>query len=222
MIRSLIILATACVAVGQASAQSLVDGDPKAGEDKSLACAACHGANGISVNPEWPNLAGQHAGYIEVQLHAFKEMKRVNALMNGQAMILSDQDMKDLAVYFEAMDAPVQEVADPGLVARGESIYRGGVQENKAAACIACHGPTGKGNPAANYPVLAGQHATYTAKTLRDYASDERQSGEPAYMMQEIAKALSEEDIVAVSAYVQGLQERTPLPSRAMDVAEGE
>ena len=128
--------------------------------------------------------------------------------MNSQAMMLSDEDMKNLAVYYEAMEPAVQDVSDPDLVARGESIYRGGDKEDKTSACIACHGPTGQGNPGANYPVLAGQHAVYTAQTLRDYASEARKSGGPAYMMQEIAKTLSEEDIVAVSAYVQGLQER--------------
>ncbi|MEM9333768.1 MAG: c-type cytochrome [Pseudomonadota bacterium] len=208
MIRQSLLAVAASLLAGQAAAQSLVDGDAAAGEAKALACAACHGANGVSVNPQWPNLAGQHAGYIATQLAAFKEGKRNNALMNGQAMILSDEDMKNLAVYFEAMTPAVQDVADADLVARGESIYRGGNKDNKTSACIACHGPTGKGNPGANYPVVAGQHATYTAQTLRDYASDARKSGDPSYMMQEIAKTLSEEDIVAVSAYVQGLQER--------------
>ncbi len=208
MIRKSLIAAAACLFTGQAVAQSLVEGDAEAGQAKSVTCGACHGADGVSVNPQWPNLAGQHAGYIASQLAAFKAGERNNALMNSQAMMLSDEDMRNIAVYYEAMAPAVQEVADPNLLARGEALYRGGDKEDKTSACIACHGPTGQGNPGANYPVLAGQHATYTAQTLRDYASEARKSGAPSYMMQEIAKTLSEEDIVAVSAYVQGLQER--------------
>ncbi len=208
MIRHSLFTAAALILASQASAESLVDGDAEAGKAKSVTCGACHGAEGISVNPQWPNLAGQHAGYIAAQLAAFKAGERNNALMNSQAMMLSEEDMKNLGVYYEAMTPAVQAVPDPDLIPRGEALYRGGNKDNKASACIACHGPTGQGNPAANYPVVAGQHATYTAQTLRDYASEARKSGGPAYMMQEIAKTLSEEDIVAVSAYIQGLQER--------------
>lgn len=210
-----------------ASAESLVDGDLEAGKAKSVTCAACHGANGVSVNPEWPNLAGQHAKYTVEQLKAFKSGKRNNALMNGQAMMLSEEDMQNLAVYFESLEPKTQPVAeaapisrivyggqipdgapdktDEGLVARGEALYRGGNNNSNTSACIACHGPKGNGNPAAGYPDISGQHAVYTAKTLIDYASGARQSGENK-AMQEIAATLSRADLVAISVYVQGLR----------------
>lgn len=188
-----------------AQAESLVDGSADAGQSKSLTCSACHGADGNSVNPEWPSIAGQHAGYAYQQLQAFKSGARVNALMSGQAMILQDQDMRDLAVYFESQVPAARAAADPSTVDKGQAIYRAGDKEDAVSACIACHGPSGRGNPAANYPAIAGQYAVYTAKQLRDYASGARKSVGPVQQMRDIALRLSEEDIEAVASYIQGL-----------------
>ena len=138
----------------QAQAESLVEGSADAGKSKSVTCAACHGAAGISANPLWPNVAGQNAPYLLTQLKAFKGGSRENPLMTSQAVMLSDQDMADLAVYFESLPGPAQAVADPDLISKGEALYRGGNVENQVAACIACHGPTGAGNPAAYDDVL--------------------------------------------------------------------
>ena len=189
----------------QAGAESLIDGDAEVGKTRSITCAACHGPEGNSANPLWPNLAGQHAKYTVAQLKAFKEGQRANALMTSQAMLLSDADMANLAVYYEGLTPAVQTVADASLVARGEALYRGGSAENGVAACIACHGPRGKGNPAAQYPSISGQHAAYTEKTLKDYASGERQSVAGNNVMNELSAKLSDEDIKALASYVQGL-----------------
>lgn len=188
-----------------AHAESLVDGSAGAGKSKALTCGACHGADGNSVNPEWPSIAGQHALYTYEQLKAFKSGLRVNALMSGQAMMLSDQDMRDLAVYFESQTRAAKAVANPATVDKGRSLYLGGDRESGASACIACHGPNGTGNPAANYPAIAGQYAVYTAKALRDYASGARKTDGPTKVMRDIASRLSEEDIKAVASYIQGL-----------------
>ena len=190
----------------QVQAESLVDGSAEAGKNKSVTCAACHGPAGISANPLWPNIAGQAAPYLVAQLKAFKDGSRNNPLMTSQAMMLSDQDMADLAVYFESLPAPAQAVANPDLVGKGEALYRGGEVTEQVAACIACHGPTGTGNPAAGYPALKGQHAAYTAKQLRDYAAGERASDGTTRVMRDIAGKLSEEQIVALASYVQGLK----------------
>jgi len=194
------------LAAFQVQAESLVEGSAEAGKSKAVTCAACHGAEGISANPLWPNIAGQAAPYLVTQLKAFKDGARKNPLMTSQAMMLSEQDMADLAVYFESLPAPAQAVADPGVVVTGEALYRGGEVSNQVAACIACHGPTGTGNPAAGYPALKGQHAAYTAKQLRDYASGERVSDGKTRVMREIAGKLSEDEIVALASYVQGLK----------------
>ncbi len=190
----------------QAPAESLVDGSGDAGKSKSLTCAACHGALGNSVNPLWPNIAGQHAAYTVSQLQAFKKGSRQNPLMNSQAMLLADEDMSDLAVYFESLPAAVNSVADASKLDKGEALYRGGDRSKGVAACLACHGPTGRGNPAAEYPALQGQHAQYTAKQLRDYASGARTSDGATRIMRDIATRLSEDDIVALASYVQGLR----------------
>ncbi len=187
-------------------AESLVDGDAEAGKAKAVTCAACHGAAGNSMTPLWPNIAGQSAKYIQEQLQAFKTGLRVNPLMTSQAMLLSDADMADLAVYYESLPAAAQAIANPDLLARGQALYRGGDAEEGIPACIACHGPSGRGNPAVPYPALNGQHAAYTAKTLNDYASGDRKSDGLTKIMRHISERLSAEDIQALASYVQGLK----------------
>lgn len=195
----------------QSGAQSLVAGSIEAGKAKSITCSACHGVAGNSVNPLWPNIAGQNANYIVAQLQAFKpdengKALRSDPLMTSMALPLSDEDMRDLAVYFESLPAAANSVKNPASITSAEALYRGGNMEDKAAACLACHGPTGRGNPAATYPALHGQHATYTAKQLRDYAAEKRTSDGKTRIMRDIAARLSEEDIVAIASYVQGLK----------------
>jgi len=154
----------------------------------------------------WPNIAGQNAPYIQAQLTAFKSGSRMDPVMSSQAILLSDEDMADLAVYFESLPAAAQAVADADSVSRGEALYRGGNTTTGVSACMACHGPTGRGNPAAKYPALQGQHAVYTAKQLNDYASGARTTDGKTRIMRDIAGRLSKEDIAALSSYVQGLR----------------
>jgi cytochrome c553 len=199
-------LAGLALAATHVQAESLVDGSADAGKVRSLTCGACHGAEGNSSNPAWPNLAGQNAPYLVAQLKAFKEGSRMDPLMSAQAMMLSDEDMADLAVYYESLPAAAQAVADENLLNRGEALYRGGNLEDKTSACLACHGPTGRGNPAAAYPALRGQHAVYVAKQLNDYASGARKSDGKTHMMRDIAATLDNDDIAALSSYVQGLK----------------
>jgi len=203
---TLFVLAGFALASFETQAESLVDGSAEAGKARALTCSACHGAEGNSSNALWPNLAGQNAPYILAQLQAFKSGDRSDPLMSSQAMLLSDEDMANLAVYFESLPAAAQSIADVSLLERGESLYRGGSKEQEASACMACHGPTGRGNPAAKYPALQGQHAAYTAKQLNDYASGARTSDGKTHMMRDIAGNLNKEDIAALSSYVQGLK----------------
>lgn len=185
--------------------QAIAEGDATAGQQKVATCAACHGMDGNSVNPQWPSLAGQHASYIIETLAAFKSGKRSDVLMNAQAMILADADVADVAAYYAAQ-APTQRTADPTLAKSGERIYRGGDTDNNVSACIACHGPSGRGNAPAGYPSLTGQHSVYTAKQLNDYKSGARTSDGDQQIMRDISANLSAEQIEAVSAYIQGLR----------------
>ena len=146
---SLFALAGLALASTHIQAESLVDGSADAGKARALTCTACHGPEGNSASPLWPNIAGQNAPYLLAQLTAFKDGSRVDPLMSSQAMMLSDEDMANLAVYFESLPAAAQSLADENLLDRGQALYRGGNKEDEASACLACHGPTGRGNPAA-------------------------------------------------------------------------
>ena len=97
------LLAAAVMSMGLVSlthAAAMPKGDATAGEAKAAACAACHGAGGVSMVPVNPTLAGQGAKYIYKQLQDFKSGRRGNPIMMGMAMPLADQDMADLAAYF--------------------------------------------------------------------------------------------------------------------------
>jgi cytochrome c553 len=181
----------------------LAAGDVSAGKQKSAACAACHNADGNSVNPEWPKLAGQNVVYLVKQLNDYKAGNRVNAIMNGMAAPLSPQDMEDLAAYFSSQKiTPGQ--ADPKLVALGEQLFRGGNLSSGVPACAACHAPDGAGNPQAGFPALANQHAQYVETQLRAFRAMER-ANDPGQMMRNIAMKMTDAEIKAVASYAQGL-----------------
>ena len=200
----ILIVALAAMSTGVTHAA----GDAAAGKTKSMVCAACHGADGNSANPEWPKIAGQHASYLLKQLKNFKagangKAERENALMAGQVAALSEADMADLAAYFEGQKVTLGETAKDQLEL-GQSIYRGGNPATGVAACIACHGPNGAGNPQALFPSLSGQHATYTIAQLKTFRSGAR-ANDAGQMMRNIAAKMTDAEIEAVAQYVQGL-----------------
>ncbi|MCW5589352.1 MAG: cytochrome c4 [Legionellales bacterium] len=179
------------------------NGNVENGKKLAAACGACHGMNGVSNNPLYPNLAGQSQRYTYLQLQAFKKGAnggRVNPLMNGMAANLSDQDMQDLGAYFASLPAGHGETA-ANLATLGETIYRGGNLDKHIPACMACHGPDGKGNDEAGFPALAGQHAEYVLAQLQAYAKGERGKN----MMSDISARLSKEEMEAVASFIQGL-----------------
>jgi len=178
-------------------------GDAGAGKTKSATCAACHNADGNSMNPQWPKLAGQDKAYIYKQIMDFKSGARKDPTMTAMAMPLSEQDAADLAAYFSSQ-ARAGGTADPAQVAGGELLYRGGNAARGVAACTACHQPNGMGNPAAGFPGIAGQHATYIEKALKDFRAQAR-ANDANGMMRGVAENLTDAEIVAVAQYVQGL-----------------
>ena len=187
------------------AAEQPIAGSAEKGQAKAAPCVACHGVNGNSVNPEWPNLAGQHEVYIRKQLAAFKNDSRQNVLMTPMAKPLSDEDMADLGAYFSQQTSSGTLEAEPSKVALGQRLFRAGDPKSGVPACAACHGPTGDGNPAASYALIKGQHATYTAAQLKAYRSGTRQTDQNQ-MMRNVAAALTDEQIDAVAAYIQGLR----------------
>jgi len=178
-------------------------GDATAGKTKSATCAGCHGMDGNSANPDWPSLAGQGAAYIEKQLQEFKAGERQNATMAPMAAPLSEQDIVDLAAFYAAQTVKVG-AAEKSQVELGQKIYRGGNMAGGVAACIGCHGPAGKGNPAAKFPALSGQHAKYVETQLNAFKAGER-NNDAARMMRNTAGNMNDQEIKAVASYIQGL-----------------
>lgn len=181
-------------------------GDVEAGRAKSAVCAACHGPDGNSLAPQWPKLAGQHAAYLEKQLADYKAGRRSNPIMGPVAASLSDAEISDLAAYYAQQEIAIGKAAKEH-VALGRVVYHGGVQSSGVPACMACHGPSGKGNPAAGFPALRGQHAEYTEKQLQAYASGQRANDGEGAIMRDIAARISSKEMQAVSSYIEGLHE---------------
>ncbi len=187
-----------------ASESAKKGGDAAKGKALSATCAACHGADGNSINPAWPKLAGQGEAYLSKQIHDFRSDKRSDPSMTAMAKgIASDADVADLAAYY-ASEKAKSGTANKDLVAEGAAIYRGGVMSSGVAACGACHGPTGAGNTAAKFPKISGQHAQYTIAQLKLFKSGKR-SNDTGKMMQNIALKMTDAEMEAVAEYIAGL-----------------
>lgn len=206
-------------------------GDAKAGASKAAACAACHGLDGNGTDPAlYPRLAGQSERYVSRQLALFKSGERVNAIMQPYAAALSAQDMRDLGAYFSTQ-ASGAGVADDTAIASGpnagmkfyevgQKLYRGGDATRGVPACMACHGPSGAGNPGPAYPHVGGQQSWYVARRLQEYRTGTTSERDPALfeVMAQVAKPLSDEEIQSLASYMQGLHARSDEASAA-DVA---
>jgi len=181
-------------------------GDPQAGQSKAAMCVACHGPDGNSVNALWPKLAGQHESYLLRQLTLFKTGQRDNPIMAGMVAPLSEQDIADLAAYFSAQRTKPG-VTDEALYARGRQLYLSGNERSGVPACMACHGPTGHGNPPSGYPSLAGQHTDYVVNTLKAFRLGTiwGQDDAASAVMATVADELTDAEIEAVAAYIHGL-----------------
>jgi cytochrome c553 len=180
-------------------------GDPaKATTIANQVCAACHGADGNSMIPLYPKLAGQHPEYITKQLKNFKSGERNNAIMAGMVATLTPEDMDNLGAYFATQAAKGGTAKSNGKGSVGEKIYKGGIPGVGVPACASCHGPAGAGIPV-QFPRLAGQHADYTVAQLKSFRAGQR-ANDAAKMMRSVAAKLSDEDMAAVADYIQGLK----------------
>ncbi|MDA9557904.1 cytochrome c4 [Vibrio sp.] len=186
------------------------EGDIEAGKAKSQTCVACHGADGNSPAAIYPKLAGQHAKYIEKQLREFKlgmssggKQGRMDPVMGGMAMPLSEQDIKDVAAYFSSQTTSDNSTPED-VVTKGKILYTAGDADRGLAACIACHGARGNGTELSGFPKISGQHADYIKAQLHKFRDGSR-SNDPNGMMRDIAQKLTDEDIETISKYVGGL-----------------
>ena len=197
--------APACAAEPESSKSDLA----KAQQIVSQICAACHGGDGNSPAPANPNLAGQHADYIALELEHFKSGVRANPVMAGMAASLTPDDMRALGVYFSQQKPKGSAANNHDLVMAGQKVYRGGNGATGVPACSACHAPTGVGIPS-RYPRLSGQYADYTYGQLKAFKSGERGNDKDGKdvngrVMAQIALRMSDEEMQAVAQYIAGL-----------------
>ena len=198
-------------------------GDAKAGAVKAGACAACHGLDGNPTDAQYPRLAGMPERYVAQQLALFKSGQRnsgMAAVMMPMAAPLSAQDMRDLGAYFAQQKAS-SGIADDTQIAAGpyagmkyfevgQKLFRGGDPARGLPACMACHGPTGAGNPGPAYPHVAGQQSAYAVRRLQEYRTGTTTQSDPHSfnIMATVAKSLTDEEIQALGSYLQGLHPR--------------
>ena len=166
-----------------------VSGDAAAGGKKHAAsCASCHGAQGISANDAWPNLAGQHAAYLVRILGAYKSGAQTDIMMSSVAQELSDPEIQNLAAYYAGLSCKPA----PQRTARDAADAGKALAKN----CTACHGETGiAGNPA--WPSIAGQQAGYLVNALKAFRAGLRK--DPT--MAGVVRGLSDTDIANLAAY---------------------
>jgi len=167
-----------------------VTGDVAEGKKHAATCASCHGANGISPNDMWPNLAGQNAPYLAKMLGAYKSGAQKDVMMSSVAQALGDADIQNLAAYYAGLtcQGPPASTPPAGDAVAGKDLA--------LKNCAACHGETGIGkNPA--WPKLAGQKAGYLANMLKTFRGGLRKDP----MMGSVVRGLSDADIANLAAY---------------------
>ena len=190
--------------------QAMAGGDAEAGQAKAATCVACHGVDGNSAVPTFPKLAGLGHKYLLKQMKDIRDGRRPVALMAGQVDNMSDQDLADIAAFYDAQPR-TGGMADPDKVAQGRKVYLAGIAERQVPACSGCHSPTGNGNGPAGYPSLGGQHAEYIAGQLKMFRKGYedptgRTNGGEAKIMRTTAFRMSDMEIEAVASYIAGLQ----------------
>lgn len=208
MKKAILLTLVACFANVTISANEShkVVGDAAKGKVLSATCAACHGADGNSINPIWPKLAGQGEAYLIKQLNDFRQDKRSEPTMTAMAKgIASDEDVAHLAAYYSSQEIKAG-TANKDKVALGKAIYKGGVMSSGVAACAACHGPSGNGNTAAKFPMVAGQHTQYTVGQLKAFKATKR-NNDTGKMMRNVALKMTDAEMDAVAEYIAGLHD---------------
>jgi len=203
-----------CLVAAFTANQVLASGDAAAGKSKVAVCAGCHGGDGNSMVASFPKLAGLGESYLYTQLKNIQSGERAIVEMTGLLDASSDQDLHDMAAYYNSQQRQIAGAQDITLIGYsepsevlelGENVYRGGNLKTGVPSCPGCHSPAGTGNGPAGYPALGGQHADYIESQLLKYRSGERASGANAKIMQGVAERLSNKEIKAVANYISGL-----------------
>jgi len=206
------LMAVSLIAAAQGA---FATGDAAAGEGKVAVCAACHGGDGNSPAPNFPKLAGLGEKYLTKQLQDIKAGKRNIVEMTGLLNASSDQDLADMAAFFNSkplqlsgakpMKVKVNAGIEVDALKLGERVFRAGNKVVGTPACTGCHSPRGLGNDPAGYPRLSGQHADYIEKQLRAFRAGERVNDGDVMTMRQVAEHMSDSEIKAVANYISGL-----------------
>ena len=209
MIKRSLLLSSLLLVSGGLMAQEQAPDLAKAKQTAESVCVACHSADGNSLLPENPKLAGQHEDYLYKQMREFKGWDgaapvRENAIMGAMVAGLEDEDMKGLAKYFASFELQPESSKNLETMELGQQIWRGGIASKGVPACAACHGPAGAGMPA-QYPRLSGQFADYSAAQLKAFRDGGRDN-DPNRMMRMIALKMTDAEMNAVSDYAAGLR----------------
>lgn len=183
--------------IGATSAQA-DDAAAKAASIAGEVCAGCHGADGNSLIPTFPKLAGQQKVYLLRELKDYKSGKRVSEVMVPLVANLSDDELTNLAAYYAKQKPAAGTVSNSGLLGVGKELYLKGNSKTDVPSCDSCHEEDGSGS--GKFPRVAGQHTEYALDQFRLYATGKRTNG--ARVMQAVASRMSEEETRAVAEYM--------------------
>lgn len=191
--------------VSTTSAQAEVKGDVKAGEKKNAMCIGCHGIEGYQASfPQIyrvPKISGQNGKYLVSALEAYRKGDRMHPTMRAIAGSLTDQDIADLAAYYEAHGKDGAAAAAPAAQVELPADLK-----DKMAVCVTCHGTNFNNTTDPANPRLAGQHADYLIVALRAYQTEgNHMVGRSNATMGAMAKPLKEAEIEQIAKFLSGL-----------------
>jgi cytochrome c553 len=198
-----------------------IHGDAVAGQKKAALCFACHGANGVSVAPTFPRLAGQRADYLYQRLLSFKRAAPKDPYYSVSPMTpivakLSDADLRDLAAYFYSQTPPAAAAAATPPPGKGEALFLAGDPAHGTPPCQGCHGadaggPSIRTDQYAAYPSLRGQYAPYLIARLTNFHKNLPHDTTNDFIMGSVAQTLDDESIQAIATWLSSLTpERSP------------
>jgi len=167
-------------------------------------CVACHGVDGKSKGVQAPNLAGQNPAYLLKQIEDFKSGERESSIMEGFVKNLTDQELSEIIEYYSSLP-PLDLWANQKFVDIGRQIYEEKALAAGFPACAGCHGENALGNAATGIPKLAGQNSSYLFGQITQFVNGTR-SNDPAGVKQMLLESLTNEEMAAVSSYLQGLK----------------
>ncbi len=199
---AVVLVLAACTAIAAAAPPSIVT----KGDGAVAACASCHGVDGAgNAQAGFPALAQLAQTYLIKQIADFKSGARANAVMSPTAKALSDADAEAAAQYYARLVRQKTQPAtqDPAIIARGENLAVNGAWERQMPPCFKCHAVDGLGVPPV-FPLIAGQHAAYTVSQLQAWRTGAR-NNDPQHLMQTVAAKLTDDEILAVAAYLSAL-----------------